>query len=48
MSDSATKASGVDEDQLPPPENPTSMANPQQTDQMDADSRSEFTPPQPK
>jgi hypothetical protein len=29
MGDSATKVSGVDEDQLPLPENPTAMANPQ-------------------
>jgi hypothetical protein len=48
MGDSTTKVSGVDEDQLPLPENSTAMANPQQTDQMDVDSRSDSTPPQPK
>jgi hypothetical protein len=46
MGDSTTKVSGVDEDQLPLPENSTAMANPQQTDQMDVDSRSDSTPPQ--
>jgi hypothetical protein len=48
MGDRATKDSGVDKDQLPLPENPTAMTNPQPTDQMDIDSRSESTPTQPK
>jgi hypothetical protein len=48
MGDRATKDSAVDEDHLPPLENPTAMTNPQQTDQMDVDSSSESTPTQPK